>query len=141
MPAPPSSAITTLVVIVAVVLVILALLGWTAFSFGRVRFEVSSEGLRIRGGVYGRMNPRADLAMDRAQPLDLTVDTDHRLSWRTNGLGLPGYAEGWFKLRNGEKALVFVSEKSRVAYIPTRKGYSVLLSVAEPEMLLSALRK
>jgi hypothetical protein len=43
-------------------------------------------------------------------------------------------------LRNGEKALVFVTDPKSVAYVPTRAGYSILVSVAEPARLLEAVR-
>jgi hypothetical protein len=54
---------------------------------------------------------------------------------------LPGYSAGWFRLRNGEKALAFVTDRQRVLYFPTWKGYSILLSVAEPDAMLAALRR
>jgi hypothetical protein len=55
------------------------------------------------------------------------------------GTGLPGYAAGWFKLANGEKALVYVTTQSEVVYIPTTEGYSLLLSVTEPDRFLARL--
>jgi hypothetical protein len=106
----------------------------------RVRFEVSEAGLSVNG-LYGRHIARADLELERAAGLDLTADREHGLAWRTNGVGMPGYQAGWFRLKNGEKALVFVTDKRRVAYIPTRRGYSVLLSVASPSDFLAALRR
>jgi hypothetical protein len=53
---------------------------------------------------------------------------------------MPGYQAGWFRLRNGEKALVFVGDPTRVVFIPVRDGYSLLVSVAEADPFLSALR-
>ncbi|MCL4503732.1 MAG: hypothetical protein M1438_18045 [Deltaproteobacteria bacterium] len=38
-------------------------------------------------------------------------------------------------------AAVLVFGKRRVVYLPTREGYSLLLSVAEPEKFLEALRQ
>ena len=65
--------------------------------------------------------------------IDLNTQTEYKPRIRTNGIGLPGYEEGWFKLRNNEKALLFVTDYSRVVYIPTDKGYSLLLSVSSSE--------
>jgi hypothetical protein len=59
---------------------------------------------------------------------------------RTVGTGLPGYRAGWFRLRNGEKALLYLTDTSRAVYIPTTAGYSVLLSPAQPDEFVSALR-
>jgi hypothetical protein len=61
--------------------------------------------------------------------------------WRTNGTAIPGYRAGWFKLRNGEKALMFVTETTDVVYLPTREGYSVLMSVTNPDEFLQFLQQ
>jgi hypothetical protein len=90
--------------------------------------------------LYGRTIPGRELIAEQARVLDLTKDTDYALARRTNGTGLPGYKAGWFRLRNGEKALVFVTDPKSVAYVPTRAGYSILVSVAEPARLLEAVR-
>lgn len=57
------------------------------------------------------------------------------------GTGLPGYRAGWFRLRNGEKALLYVTDGSRAVYIPTNRGYSLLLSSQNPERLVNRLRE
>jgi len=119
---------------------LLVLFAWIAFSMRHVRCEVGDGGLRIAGDIYGRMIPARDLVTAQARALDLTKDTDYALAKRTNGTALPGYRAGWFRLRNGEKALAFVTDTKSVAYIPTRAGYSVLVSVAEPGRFLDALR-
>ncbi|MBI1925278.1 hypothetical protein HYR99_13635 [Candidatus Poribacteria bacterium] len=122
-------------------LALLTLFGYLAYSSRHVKFEVSPEGFRISGDLYGRQIPLKSLILDRAKSVDLNRDKDYQLKRRTNGTGLPGYRAGWFKLRNGEKCLVFVTDKRRVLYLPTRQGYSVLLSVKEPDSLLDALRE
>jgi hypothetical protein len=58
---------------------------------------------------------------------------------RTVGTALPGYRSGWFRLANGEKALVYVTDPSRVVYVPTTDGYSLLLSVAETDQFVDRL--
>ena len=116
---------------------LMLLLGW---GITRGGFEISTEGLRLRGAVYGRMIPSSSLELGAARRIDFRVEPDLRPRLRTNGIGLPGYLAGWVKLRNGEKALTFMSDRSYVVYIPTTEGYSLLLSVAEPDRFLSRLR-
>jgi hypothetical protein len=36
--------------------------------------------------------------------------------------------------------LLYVTDRSRVARLPTSEGYTVLLSVPEPQQLIDALR-
>lgn len=104
-------------------------------------FEVSPAGLRIRGDLYGRMIPAAAIQVAAARPVDLTTERDLQPTMRTMGTGLPGYKAGWFRLRNGQKALLYVTDKSRVAYIPTTAGYAVLLSVPDPAAFVASLNR
>lgn len=138
---PASGApLTVLIPVVVLLFVMLVLFSYFVYSTRHVRVEVSANGLRIAGDLYGRTIPARELLLDQSRALDLTRDSDYALVRRTNGTALPGYRAGWFKLANGEKALVFVTDMRRVAYIPTRAGYAVLLSVAEPDQFLRAVR-
>jgi hypothetical protein len=119
----------------------LVLVGFTAYSLKNVKIEVSSAGLRIRGNLYGRILPLSGLQLDRARIIDLNQDQEHQPKWRKNGIGLPGYQSGWCKLKNGEKSLVFITKRNKVVYIPTYRGYSVMLSASQPDELIAALRK
>ena len=60
---------------------------------------------------------------------------------RTFGTSIGGYKAGWFRLRDGERALLYVTDPTRVAYVPTTNGYAVLVSVADPAAFLTSLRK
>jgi hypothetical protein len=113
---------------------------WLAWSMQNVRFTVSNEGLRLQGDLYGRLIPLKSLRLDEAVVTNLNTDTEHQPTRRTMGTGLPGYSAGWFKLRNGTKALLYVTDRTRVARIPTTEGYTVLLSVDDPAALLTELR-
>jgi hypothetical protein len=105
------------------------------------RFEVSSEGLRLRGDLYGRLVPAGSLRLDGARPVNLNVDTPLRPSRRTMGTAMPGYRAGWFRLQDGEKALLYLTDPTSVAYVPTTEGYAVMVSVADPGAFLAALRR
>ncbi|MGH9535718.1 MAG: PH domain-containing protein [Terriglobales bacterium] len=119
----------------------LVLIVWPRYNAHHVRFEVDGGGLTIKGDLYGRTVPWNELELSQARALNLKQQTQFRLTWRTNGLGLPGYSSGWFKLADGEKALAFITDPTRVAYIPTSRGYAVMLSVADPRMFLESLRQ
>ncbi len=110
-------------------------------SSRRVSFRISPQGLRISGDIYGRMVPAARLRPAQARVVNLKLDSALQPKLRTNGTGMPGYSAGWFRLRNGEKALLFVTDRTRVAYLPTADGYSLLMSTPEPEELLRAVKE
>lgn len=139
---PASSGPVWLFVSVSVFsLALIALFGYLALSSRHVVFEVSSEGLQIRGDMYGRRIPLSALDVAKAKPVDLTRDREYQFVARTNGAGLPGYSSGWFRLRKGEKCLAFVTDQQHVLYVPTRAGYSLAMSVSDPTALLDELRK
>lgn len=125
--------------IVVFLVLLVSVFAWFAYSSRHVRFELSHEGLRIAGDMYGRTIPYASLVVDRIEVLDLSRDRERQLKWRTNGAGLPGYAAGWFKLRNGEKSLCFLTNQRSVVYVPTREGYSVMMSVERAADFTAAL--
>ncbi len=60
---------------------------------------------------------------------------------RSNGVGLANYQVGWFRLKNGQRALCFLTRRDSVLYLPTKKSFVLLLSTSEPEQLLAALGK
>ena len=127
--------------VIGLVLVgVFVMLCWLAWSMQHARFTVSNEGLRLQGDLYGRLIPLKSLKLDEAVVTNLNTDKDHQPKWRTMGTGLPGYAAGWFKLRNGTKGLLYVTDRTRVARIPTTEDYTVMLSVADPQALIDALR-
>lgn len=132
-------AVWVSVALVAILVVLIALFGWIIYSARNTAVHVDTHGLRISGTLYGRQIPLASLRLDEARQLNLGSNTDHQLKWRTNGIGLPGYKAGWFRLRNGEKALAFITDPRRVLYIPTDNGYSVLVSAREPARILESL--
>lgn len=121
------------------------ILQWLASKlkkWGRsTRYEVHPNGIRIRGTLYGRRIRRKDLLLESVERLELTETDPRSPKLRTNGIGLPGYSAGWFRLNSGEKALVFVTDPKRVVYIPTRRSYALLLSVDDPEGFVTTLKE
>jgi len=119
--------------------VIIALFVTARGSIG-ARFDVSPAGLQLRGDLYGRFIPRADLRTDAARIVDLPATPELLPRWRTLGTAAGGYSSGWFKLANGEKALLYLTDGSHAVYVPTTRGYSLLLSPQSPDRFLEALR-
>jgi hypothetical protein len=76
----------------------------------------------------------------RARRVDFAATPELRPGRRTMGTGLPGYQSGWFRLANGEKALLYLTDRRRAVYVPTSAGYSLLLSPDDPDAFLEALR-
>lgn len=143
-PIPPATgrgSLWFLIGMMAFMVALCALFGYLAWSTRHSRAEVTADGLRLVGDLWGRTIPHASLRTDDGRIVDLRAEPDLQPTRRTMGTALGGFFAGWFRLRSGEKALVYLTDRRRVLYLPTTEGYSVLLSSAEPERLLEALRE
>jgi hypothetical protein len=130
-----------LVPVVLVMAGVIAILTISALGARASRFTLSPEGLRLQGDLYGRLIPASQLRPDQARRIDARTSTELRPTRRTFGTGMPGYQSGWFRLANGERALLYLTDATKAVYVPTTAGYSVLLSPADPDGFLAALQR
>ena len=140
--APASvKAMWLLVPVLAIPLVIVAIILLASMTgLKKARFEVSDAGLRLAGDMYGHAIPLSDLRGGAARRVDISAGSEFQPARRTMGTGLPGYRAGWFRLRNGEKALLYVTDPAKAVYVPTRLDFSVLVSPGDPDGFLAAIR-
>lgn len=129
-----------LVPVLMLILAVAAVVVLSAVGSRSATFELSDAGLRIRGDLYGRRIPVSALHADESRIVDLDQERTLRPASRRVGTALPGYRSGWFRLENGEKALVYVTDVRRVVYVPTAAGYSLLLTVDRPEDFVRRVR-
>ena len=129
-----------LLIPVAAIALGVGVMGAALLGLRSARFEISGDGLRLRGDLYGRLIPAAKLRTDSAARVDVSGDSALRPVRRTMGTGLPGYSAGWFRLANGSRALVYLTDRTRAVVVPTTEDYSVLVSPADPDQFLTALR-
>lgn len=120
--------------------VVMLMLAWIGWSSRHSRVELTDHSIRLIGDLWGRSIPLGKLDLAASDVVRLDASSAYKPVSRTWGTGMPGYASGWLRLRNGEKALAYLTTSERVVHIPTSDGYSLLLSVAEPDALLGALR-
>ncbi len=139
-PAPPR-ALWTIAVIGLLLLVLIGVFAYLLYSSQNTRVLITAGGIQIQNSMFGRSIPAAELKPDHARQLNLEHNDGYRPKWRRGGTGLPGYKEGWSSLRNGEKALVFVTDPSRVVYLPTTRDYVLMVSVEDPQRFINSLRE
>jgi hypothetical protein len=141
-PILPASAkpIWFLAGICVLLFIVFVALAYTAYSARHSRIEIGDGQLNLVGDFWARSIPIESLRLERAAILDLERTSDYAPRRRTFGTSVPGYSSGWFRLRNGEKALAYLTRPESVVYLPTSLGYSLLLSADRPEELLAALR-
>lgn len=104
----------------------------------RLRFD--RDGLEIATTFYRRRFALAGLDLQAARVVDLGERPEYRPMLRTNGLSIPGFRSGWYRLRNGNRALVATADGQRLLWIPTVAGHDLLLQPTEPHAVLERLR-
>ncbi len=134
---PASSGATVFLVALTILMAVMAVgFGWMATSATRPSVVLGESELTLKAPFYGRSIELPAVRFEEARVVNLDAGSDVKPTRRTNGLGLPGLGLGWFRLANGEKALVALSSRDRVVYIPTDEGYSLLFSIERPEAFL-----
>src|ERR1700686_1902195 len=99
-----ASVYLILVPILLIVLIGGGVATFAAFSSRHVKFEVSRDGITIRGDMYGRFVPKDKMVLKSARAVDVSQDDNLAPKWRTNGTSYPGYKSGWFRLKDDSKA-------------------------------------
>ena len=129
------------VLLIIVLVPVVILVGGSFVGSRRAHFDLSPAGLRLTGDWYGRLIPAAEIRGHEARRVDFGKEPALMPRRRTMGTGLPGYQAGWFRLGNGERALLYLTDKIQAVYVPTTAGYSLLLSPKDPDAFLAALRR
>lgn len=100
--------------------------------------EVGDGGaIELRGGLfYKRVVSRSDVEPDsfRFHPPEPMPET----SYRTNGVGLPGYWSGWFKAKDGARMFIVYGGGPALSFA-TRDGVRHLVGAPDPQRLKSAM--
>jgi hypothetical protein len=142
---PASSGVMTFIwifsiVMAAVIIGVVALLATVGYQSKHATFTITDQGLKIGPGLYSRTIPKEIIDAGGVRVMDLNIEQNYQPRWRTNGASMPGYSAGWFKLKNDDKALLFVTDRSSVVYIPTTDNYSVMLSVQQATEMVEAIK-
>lgn len=100
----------------------------------------SAERFSLGSPLREKSYPLSSINGAKARLIDLGGDSELSPSTRTNGLQLGNLRYGWFRLRNGNKALVAVTRTSEVVHIPTTNGFDILVTPVDANALVEKLR-
>lgn len=139
----PASAKPLWILGIVCLVLILLLVAFTflAYSSRNSKIELMDDHIKIVGDFWGRKILLSRLHTSKAKIINLNIDTQYLPKRRTLGTGLPGYASGWFRLQNKEKALLYLTKRDKVVYIPTHDDFSLLLSLENPNEFIESIRK
>ncbi len=139
---PASNSVLFIIVPISLLLIfIIFVLIFALISAKNAKFIISENTLDIKASFYSRKIALAEIKIKEIKLINLATDTNWNPKWRTNGIGLFGYNEGWFKLKNGIKGLLFITRKNEVVLIPTINNYYILVSPKNPTEFIQALQE
>jgi hypothetical protein len=117
----------------------LAVAIWIYGMTQRIGATLDANALTIATGAATQRFPLAALRTAGVRTVNLAENAELRPSLRTWGIGMPGLASGWFRLRNGGKALCILTKRERVTVLRADDGTWLLLSLADPAPLKNAV--
>ena len=111
----------------------------------QAKVVVNESQLTLDIPIYSKSIPLRLLDIQHAQAVNLSKDPDFKIQFRQNGIGLPGYQLGYFQLEtpylNTTKALLSVTDSSKVIVLPTKENLILIFSVDDPLHALKQLQK
>ncbi len=122
-----------------VVIVTFAATLWIARMTRRIAVTLDADALTVVSGVATRRFALSTLRANGMRIVNLAEHAELKPFLRTWGIGLPGLASGWFRLRNGGKAFCVLTARDRVTVLKADDGTTVLLSLADNSALRSAI--
>ena len=132
---PPKNTSTSVVVISAAMALWLVpfLLAHIIRSAGA---RIENGNLVVSTGLGTKRVPLNDLRELGLHVVNLNKADEIQPRLRYFGASMPGLLSGWFKLRNGERAICLLTDCDRVSYLRSHKlRLSVLLSIENPTSL------
>jgi hypothetical protein len=112
---------------------------WIVRTTRRIAVTLDDDALTVVTGVATERFPLATLRANGVRVIDLAAHPELRPILRTWGIGLPGLASGWFRLRNRGKALCVLTNRERVSVLKADDGTWVLLSLEDTSALRNAI--
>ena len=103
--------------------------------------RIEDGGIDIRTTLYRRRLPWAELDLAAARVIDIDEHPENKPLFKSNGVSIPGFRSGWFRSRAFARLFVATAGGSRLLWLPTTLGYTLLLEPGSPAALLERLRQ
>ena len=128
----------TIIILLLIFAGLIVFIFGTIFSMKNTNLTLTDRELIIKSVFYGRKIPLENILAKEARAINLNHDAGFSISIRTNGIGLPGFKLGWMKLKNGDKALVYLTDVNNVLLLPT-KNFTLLFSMNNIEEFIQKI--
>ncbi|MBE8168794.1 MAG: hypothetical protein HAW66_10560 [Shewanella sp.] len=129
------------------IIIIVGILGMLTYVFIKSwhsTVNIIADDIVFNVPLYSKAFPLADIQLSKIAVIDLSTSSGVELDYRQNGLGLPGYQLGYYRLKSPyneiSMALISVTEPSKVIVVPTTENLLLMFSVDNPEEVVEQLK-
>lgn len=128
-----AAAIAPLVILLATVMILR--------SLSRAGVYVDQGELIVKPGIGSKRIALSALRAHGLSVVNLSERAELKPLLKLWGTSLPGFTGGRFRLRNGDRAICLLLDRTRVSYLRADDGTAVLLSLRDPEQLRGLLQR
>ena len=97
-------------------------------------------GIEVATSFYRRRMVWPELRLEDARIVSLGEHPELKPALKSNGYALPGFRSGWFRTRKLAKVFVATAGGDRVLWIPTTRGFDLLLQPRNPAATLERMK-
>ena len=123
-------------VAIGVLLPMVLAFSWMFYKVNDAKLIISSDTVSLDVPFYGFTIPLSEVDLAKAERIDFSQTPALKPDLRANGVGMPGFQLGWFRLANGQKAFVATTTTDNLVLLPTTRNYPLILSLQHPEKLI-----
>jgi len=140
----PKGGVLSAPVIVMLAIFLVLVIFMIILTFGLIdsiknsTITLTNKELIIKSIFYGRKIPMENILIHDVKAINLYENQEYAVTYRTNGIRLPNISLGWMRLKSGQKALAFVTDKSNAVLIPT-KDFVILFSMNNIEEFIGKI--
>ena len=108
-------------------------------SIKNTTLTLTGKELIIKSTFYGKKIPLENIRINEIQNINLNENQNYSISYRRNGIRLPNVSLGWMTLKNKQKVLAFITDKTNVVVIPA-KDFVVLFSMTGGDEFIEKIK-
>jgi len=135
---PVFSATVASYVILIFIFVLFVFLAIMFLSAGNYQLSLENDQINIKSFFYNTSLPLSDIDIENVKTINMNAADG--ISIRINGISLPGLKIGWFS-GNGKKYKMYVTDRTNVVLIPTKKNYDILFSSRDAAAIVEEIKK
>ena len=143
-PPPKGNVFAFPIIMIIFVFITMLVITWlmvgTIFTTKNTSISIKDGEVVINSFLYGRKIPIENILINEIKIINLNQNEEYGISGRTNGISLPNYKSGWIRIKNGKRALIYLTNKEKVLLLPT-KDFVILFSMEKTEKFINRIKK